>query len=192
MHMDTIIDLRTNPETHNRVILSSIGDEPLDINKYHFLVSADVVQISNMVCSECDSLSTKIEADVVKLFETKKISLNGTKFVKSHLEFLIKTQMLIRSLSQNEDGADVIFENCYFSNHDLHRIISVSSKFDHAYLLNVGFYNNNKMDFGFPIKKSIKFDHVLASEGSVQILLMGSQAKLEQKDCVLPEGAIRP
>lgn len=191
MHMDTIIDLRTNPETHNRVILSSIEDEPLDINKYHFLVSADVVQISNMVCEDCNQFSSKIEASVSKLFEAKRISINGTKFVKTLQEFRVRDQIYITPFSMDGIGGDIIFENCYFSNHELDRVISLGYGFDYAYLKNVGFYHNYSMRFGLPVEKKIILDHVLVSEGSV-ISSVDKSPEIEQKDCVLPEGAIRP
>ena len=188
---DTLIDLRTDLNAHNRVILTSAGEAPVDISTFHILASADVLQISNMTCQNCDALSIKIEAKVGRLFEAKKLSISGTQYVKSNLEFLIKTQMLVSTFEENDKSADMIFENCYFADHKLHKIISVGYGFDHVYLKNVGFYNNNKMYFGLPAQKSLKLDHVIASEGSVQINLSGKTPEIEQNDCILPEGVIK-
>ena len=188
--LDTLVDLRTHPEMHNRVILTSLGDEPVMLNSFHFLVSADVVQISNMVCNNCYALSTKIEASVGKLFEAKRISLSGTKYVQKNKEFLIKTQMLVSSYTSNDEHPDIVFENCYFSDHELEKILSVDEGFVHGYLRNVGFYHNNRLKFGFPVQKKLSMDHVIASDGRVEIRLAGAKPEIEQKDCVLPEGTI--
>lgn len=188
--LDMLVDLRTHPEMHNRVILTSLGDEPVMLNSFHFLVSADVVQISNMVCNNCYALSTKIEASVGKLFEAKRISLSGTKYVQKNKEFLIKTQMLVSSYTSNDEHPDIVFENCYFSDHELEKILSVDEGFEHGYLRNVGFYHNNRLKFGFPVQKKLSMDHVIASDGRVEIRLAGAKPEIEQKDCVLPEGTI--
>lgn len=190
--MDMRIDLRTRPEDHNRVILTSLDDDPVDIRPLHIIVSGDVVQISNMVCNNCYALSTKVEASVGRLFEAKKISINGTKHVKKNQKFLIQTQMLVSSYTSNDEHPDIVFENCYFSDHELDKILSVDEGFDHGYLRNVGFNQNTRMKFGFPVQKKLSMDHVVASDGSVEIRLAGAKPEIEQKDCVLPEGAIRP
>ena len=72
----------------------------------------------------------------------------------------------------------------------LKKILSVDEGFDHGYLRNVGFYNNNRLKFGFPVQKKLCMDHVIASDGRVEIRLAGAKPEGEQKDCVLPEGAI--
>ena len=190
--IDTRIILATSPEYHNRIILSSLDSEPADLGTFHIIANADVVQIYNMACSNCASTSIKLEISVSRLFEARNLSINGTKYVKKNQEFLVTPQMILSAHDTPEEGASLLMQNCYFSEHEQSKIISVGDGFGSAYLRNVGFDKNIDMIFGMPIQKTITLDPVMVSNGKVQFRLQGAKPKVDIISGALPDDVFVP
>lgn len=151
------ISFNPREKTRNRIILTGIGDSPVQMGTTHIWARADIFYIKNLAWS--GSYLNLLEIDVSKLFLAEKIVINDRTVAQAQ-EFLAKPAIILNAHSRPDARPTLAFQNCYFSNISTSSILAYkdnkSKLFDKAIFTNVGIIGNTSMNPLFDISVEIQ------------------------------------